>query len=284
MTGKRSEDRQVEGMMMRRVTTTIAMTLAWAAGAAQTTAEPEAVEYPRYTVEVIIFEYAEEVSVGTERFLPEVLVPPERDDGSAGDELVFSDTGIEATAGVAVEEQLPEPDGPEFVLHPEEELNMTDIASRLERLDVYRPVMHFAWTQVTRPEEETRPIELQSLAEPPEGLEGTFTLYLSRYLHLVVDLSLEQRAGLEDPFAIDDPPKDLPSDPQAVFGDSRGGASFDELRPPPVHFRIVEDRIFKSGELRYFDHPKFGVLAKITRVEEPDDEDIEAELVGKLGQ
>jgi len=259
-------------MMMRRVTTTIAMTLAWAGGAAQTVAEPEETEYPRYTVEVIIFEYAEEVSVGTERFLPEEPPLPGPDDGAAEGEFVFSDTD----PGAIVEEQPPEPDEPEIVLHVDEELNMTDIASRLERLEVYRPVMHFAWTQETRPEGETRPIDLQSLAEPPEGLEGTFTLYLSRYLHLVVDLSLEQRPGLEDPFAIDDA--------RPVFSDSRGGASFDEAQPPPVRFRISEDRIFKNGDLRYFDHPKFGVLARITRIEEPDDENIEAGLVGKLGQ
>jgi hypothetical protein len=259
-------------MMMQRVTTTIAMTLAWAAGAAQTVAEPEETEYPRYTVEVIIFEYAEEVSVGTERFLPEEPPPPGPDDGAAEGELVFSDTD----AGAIVEEPPPEPEGPEIVLHPDEELDLTDIASRLERLDVYRPLMHFAWTQQTRPEEETQPIDLHALAEPPEGLEGTFTLYLSRYLHLVVDLSLEQRSGLEDPFAIDDS--------RSVFSDSRGGASFDEVQLPPVRFRISEDRIFKNGDLRYFDHPKFGVLAKITRIEEPEVEDVEAGLVGELGQ
>jgi hypothetical protein len=55
------------------------------------------------------------------------------------------------------------------VLHVEDEFTLTDIASKLEKLDVYRPVMHFAWTQVTRPEEETQPIELRALAEPAEG-------------------------------------------------------------------------------------------------------------------
>ena len=259
-------------MMIRRITTTIAMTLAWAAGAAQTVAEPEEPEYPRYTVEVIIFEYSEQVSVGTEQFLPEEPPLPGPDDVPAEGELVFSDTD----GGTVVEEQLPEAGEPEFVLHPEEEFNLTDIASRLERLDVYRPVMHFAWTQVTRPEEETQPIDLQALAEPPEGLEGTFTLYLSRYLHLVIDLTFEQPAALDDPFAIDDS--------VSAFRDERGGASFDEMQPTPVRFRISEDRIFKNGDLRYFDHPKFGVLAKITRVEEPDDENVEAGLVGQLGQ
>jgi hypothetical protein len=256
---------------MRRVTTILAMTLAWAAAQGQGIAEPEETEYPRYTVEVIIFEYAEEVSAGTERFLPEE--PPLPDpDAPVEDELVFEDTDT----GAVEEDPLADTGEPEFVLHAEDEFTMTDIASKLERLDVYRPVMHFSWTQATRPEEETQPIDLHSLAEPPQGLEGSFTLYLSRYLHLVVDLGLEQRPGLADPFAIDDPVSE--------FRDDRGGASYDEVRPAPVRFRIFEDRIFKSGDLRYFDHPKFGVLAKITRVEEPDEEEAEAGLVGQLGQ
>ena len=259
-------------MMMRRVTTTIAMTLAWAAGAAQTAPEPEETEYPRYMGEVIIFEYAEGVSVGTERFLPEEPPPPGPDDGAAEGELVFSDTA----GGAIVDELPPEPDAPEIVLHPDEELNLTDIASRLERLDVYWPVMHFAWTQETRPEEETQPIELRSLAEPAEGLDGSFTLYLSRYLHLVVDLSLEQQSDLVEPVAIDDT--------VSVYRDSRDGASYGDLQPPPVRFRISEDRIFKSGDRRYFDHPKFGLLAKITRVEEAENVETEPGLVGEISQ
>lgn len=270
--------------MKRRVTTTIAMTLACTTAVAQTAAEPELTEDPRYTVEVIIFEYAEEVSVGTERFLPEE--PPPAIDDSANAELVFGDAGAVpapepapypgSDTGAGTGEQAAGAFGPEFVLHLEGEYSMTDIASRLERLDVYRPVMHFAWTQVTRPEEETRPIELHALAQPPARLDGSFTLYLSRYLHLVIDLTLEQRSGLADPIAVDDT--------VSVFRDSRGGASYDGLQPAPVRFRIAEDRIFKSGDLRYFDHPKFGVLAKITRVEEAEDEEAEAGLAGELGQ
>ena len=66
----------MKGLMMRRLTTTIAMILLWGAASAQTAPEPEAAEYPRYTVEVIIFEYAEEVSVGTEQFLQELSIAP----------------------------------------------------------------------------------------------------------------------------------------------------------------------------------------------------------------
>ena len=242
--------------MMRRMTTTGALLLICAAAAAQDAPETEPGEIPRFTVEVIIFEYAEDVAVGTEQFRP-VEPPPGGPDAATG-ELVFGDTnarpGSDAGARGAT---------PQFMRHAETEFTMTDIARRLERLDVYRPVMHFAWTQVTLPEEETRPIELQTLADPADGWDGSFTLYLSRYLHLVVDLSLEQRSSLADPLAVGDSAR--------VYGDDRGVASYDEAVRGPVRLRIFEDRIFKSGDLRYFDHPKFGVLAKITRVGEPDD-------------
>ena len=263
--------------MMRRITTTAALLLACAAAAAQDTAETEPREVPSYTVEVIVFEYAEDVGVGTERFLPELprLAPGE----TAAGELLFGDASAGALprqpAGPGQDVDAGDAE-PEFVMLDESEFTMTDIASRLERLDVYRPIMHFGWTQVTRPEEMTRPIELRELAEPADGLDGSFTLYLSRYLHLVVDLSIEGPADLADPLAIDDSVR--------VSRDDDAAPGYGTADLSPVRFRIFEGRIFKSGDLRYFDHPKFGVLAKITRVEEADGEEGEPELVGKLGQ
>ena len=40
-------------------------------------------------------------------------------------------------------------------------------------------------------------------------------------------------------------------------------------------YRISEDRILRSDEIRYFDHPKFGMLAKLTRVKESELPDAE---------
>jgi hypothetical protein len=68
------------------------------------------------------------------------------------------------------------------------------------------------------------------------------------------------------------------------FGDYRtldGFGGIDE--PGPVRYRIKENRILRSGELRYFDHPKFGVLAKATRVEEEEEEPPELEETELLG-
>ncbi len=65
------------------------------------------------------------------------------------------------------------------------------------------------------------------------------------------------------------------------FGDSRiqneYGAidAYGNLIVPSVRYRIFEDRIMKNGDIRYFDHPKFGVVAKTTRYEEPEEEFID---------
>ena len=119
--------------------------------------------------------------------------------------------------------------------------------------------------QPTNPEEETLPVELSELGEPPDGLGGTFTLYLSRYLHLVVDLALDAPADFVAPIVVDEP--------GFRFGDYRNSFDDDvEVEPEPIRFRIQENRIVKNGELRYFDHTKFGVLTKITRIEEEEEE------------
>ena len=252
-----------------------AVSLAAPPAIAQETLVPETPEPRRYTVEVIIFEYAEQVSVGTELFEPDP--PPEVDPAEPPPEFVFEDIPPEPAAEAPAAEEIvveeeDTPQGPEFILHIEDEFSLLNVADRLELLDVYEPLMHFAWTQATLPEEETIAIDLPSLAETPERMSGSFKLYLSRYLHLVVDLTLDELHANGEPVAIDES--------TIVYSDNRFGTSYTDVPPDPVRFRIQEDRIFKNGDLRYFDHPKFGVLAKITRVEEPEEEPIEPEMLG----
>jgi hypothetical protein len=103
---------------------------------------------------------------------------------------------------------------------------------------------------------------LRRLGDSPLRLNGTVTLYLSRYLHLVVDLALDEKISRSDPY-----------ETSPYYGDSRKRSDYSfgydaKPQPAPVRYRIEEDRIVRNGELRYYDHPRFGVLAKITRVEE----------------
>jgi len=287
---------------MSRFATLLTTVLFLASAGAQEAVVDELVEEQpirRYTVEIIVFSYEENVSVGSEIFLPDEPPPEEEplldEDGNpilTDEDLVpvFSDdmaaevvaedappawavvlpvsTTVdgEAIVPIVTGEDAGDLNPFELVLLPEEEFTLVDAARQFELLDAYKTMMHFGWTQPTFPEEDTPAIELRLLAEPPEGFGGTLTLYLSRYLHLVVDLALDATDEFEVE-VVDD-------DSFFSFGDARERYGDDyAFEPMPVRFRIQENRILKNGELRYFDHPKFGVLAKVTRVEEPEEED-----------
>jgi hypothetical protein len=250
---------------------------------------PEEPAIRRYTVELIVFAYAEDVSVGTEVFVAdEPIVEDEEllliegegplaDDSVSGiEEEAESDPLIDPETGEELEQELP------FVLLPEEEFTLTNVLDQFELLDAYETIMHVAWTQPTYPREDTLPIELHAFGEVPAGLEGSFTLYLSRYLHLVVDLALDAEPNNADESSFVTI-HEAHREPVISFGDERQQNTVfidpldAELQEAVVRYRLQENRILKNGELRYFDHPKFGVIARVTRVEEEDGEETPTE-------
>lgn len=255
---------------MRTTTLIFLVFLPFAALQAQDDTPEEEQEIRRYSVEMIIFKYAQEVAPGSEIFPAETPVV---------DEPVVEDESLlaaEEPAEEPLEETTRRLRNIELVRLADSEFTMNEIMDRLQRLDVYEPVMHFGWAQATWPQGETRTIDLGSLGRLPQGLDGSLKLYLSRYLHLVVDLQLEAPDS-----ASVIPGRD---DPEPGYGDYRTFNAMGQIdEPRPVRYRINENRIFRSGELRYFDHPKFGVLARVTRVAEQEQEAVEpanAELLG----
>jgi len=279
----------------RVLTALILLLLAATAGSQQQTVpnafqlETEAEVVRRYSVEMIVFEYVGSAASSSEIFQPEEVPKP------AIEDIFLDEVPAEFTdpfGGVnpqPLENELPldidllaeDEAEPEFVLLPGEELEeimtyeqaglvfldaeeyqLHDTYEKLVELDAYRPLMHTAWMQPTLEKEATVALKLRRLGNPPLRLNGTVSLYLSRFLHLVIDLSLEEKG-----------PQRLTARDERVraFGDrrSRPAFSFDpEFITPSTFYRIEEDRIVRNGELRYFDHPKFGVIARITRIEE----------------
>lgn len=251
-----------------------------------------------YSVEVIVFEYVGDAASTTEIFAPDAPVPEEFDSGNADflDEFPAEFTDGRSLAGddmpVAIDlpaadagdvdpeaaadfvllpgeslEEIPTYEGASFTLIDPAEYQLRNAWDRLVKLDAYRPLMHTAWIQPAREKEVTVPLPLRRIGDPPLRLEGTFSLYLSRFLHLVVDLSLEHKS-----------PQRMTATRERVryFGDNQSGAVQDidpRFITPSVFYRIEEDRIVRNDELRYFDHPKFGVLAKIMRIEEDEPEE-----------
>jgi hypothetical protein len=239
----------------------------------------------QYRVELIVFEYGDSLAGSTEDW----SAPPDpADDTATGDE---ADTGTEADAaesGAVRGDRLPErpvaeaaspgasadpadetgsdADQPEqpvfrFMPLPEEELELGEMYRRLRNTDGYQPLLHVAWQQPGYDPETARPLALSRLAELPERLQGEARLYRSRFLHLELDLELWSQSGRSLPA-----PETATAEP--LFPD-RGrrdaGEPLDALEPDV--YRLSERRKLRSGELHYYDHPRYGVLAKVTPVE-----------------
>ncbi len=257
---------------MKKRVSLLALPLLAASALAQDTLDgDEQPEVRRYTVEMIIFAYAQNVSVGSEIFVPDLPPVEELLEGEdQQDEIPVELPEPLPEAEATVEVDAEEDSQYELVMLAEEDFELVAAYEHLQRLDAYEPLMHFGWTQPTYPDEEVPARPLSSFMTPPDGLEGELTLYLSRYLHLAVKLQLDAPAEDE---SVDDEFEETIV--RSSFDDGYFGFGGDAPVNFPVRYRIDEDRIFRNGELRYFDHPKFGVLARITRVEEEEPEDAE---------
>ena len=93
------------------------------------------------------------------------------------------------------------------------------------------------------------------------------SLYLSRFLHLVIDLALEEPDR-------DGTTADRPYEPS--YDTRRDSYAYGlPIVQPATYYRISEDRIMRNAEVRYFDHPKFGVIARVERIEAPAEDDLD---------
>jgi hypothetical protein len=255
--------------------------------------EEEVVEDVRYySVEVVIFEYASNVSAGNEVFDPVEAESPELEAGPDAEAVVpvfgdapagpqyADDTGIEFDDFEdAVEEEIvdlteiPSMTDIRFRLLTEEELTMGDIYEQLTTLGAYRPVLWGGWVQSTHEKSFTPSIRLRTLGMPPLHIDGTLTLYLKNYLHLAVDLTREEHIATFQPvYQMEKPAR---NNDRSAF---EGEPDFNVSDQKTIIYQIQEDRLFNSGQLRYYDHPKFGALARVNRVEIADPSEEEEEL------
>ena len=124
---------------------------------------------------------------------------------------------------------------------------LSGVWDSLRRSARYRPFLHVGWRQPGLSHGAARPVHVgphlgvrRTGGPGPEGgerpaVDGTVKVSLARYLHVALDL-VYSRPGNDETAA-----------PNAV----------------PARFRLVSERRMRSGELHYFDHPLFGVLALI---------------------
>jgi peptidoglycan-binding protein CsiV len=98
----------------------------------------------------------------------------------------------------------------------------------------FRVLLHKRWTQSAESKLGGPPVQLLSA---DSQLSGTLKFYLARFLHLELNVSYQPNSG------------------------AIGATPASDVTPSYV---INEQRRVKSNELNYFDHPKFGVLVRVT--------------------
>lgn len=172
-----------------------------------------------------------------------------------------------------------------FQLIDDSELRLGAVVNRLMLSDDYAPILHTAWRQPAVERDKSPAVHVQSempesprsgavtlndlLVTPPgeelfgealvetagetptNTIDGTITVSRNRYLHLKTDLlyhkaeaQAQEESGLFSIFSRED-------------------------RQPDV-FRMRQQRRIREGELHYFDHPMFGLIALVTPYETGD--------------
>ena len=121
---------------------------------------------------------------------------------------------------------------------------MKGITRALENSRDYEVLYHRAWRQLAYDKRNSvaYPVETEIEIGKRNRVQGWVRLIRERFLHLDVDLFLT-----------------------ATRGQAAAGA---DTRLPL--FELNEKRRIRSGELHYFDHPRFGVIARVAPYRPPE--------------
>lgn len=101
----------------------------------------------------------------------------------------------------------------------------------------YRIIAHQRWVQNADAKSDARRARINVRTEESGSLDGTITFYMSRFLHLDINLLLQENVS-----------------------------SFMSDETKTRNYRIAEARRIKTSDVNYFDHPEFGVLVQIKAV------------------
>ena len=218
--------------------------------------ESEIVEQPivSYDIELIVFEYVGGINSSREDW---AYIDKGRD--AAVEAHARRQSAIAAATSAAnddegsfddVDELINELEivrvGPvSFNRLPTDEYRLQEQFGKMRASRNYRPIAHTAWRQPVFGPAQATTLELSSLAQTPARLGGSVSIYVSRFLHLKLDLSLAEHLSAQ---------------------------AEDAGNLETTLYSLRESRKMRSGEIHFFDHPRFGAIALISRIEleEPD--------------
>ena len=212
---------------------------------------------PSQQIEIIIFEYLDHNSSGNEVFnkIEENYQLEKEIPNNQNQEDTSIEVGLLTSKFKEVSiSLLPTARQIALKISQRKSLNMSAIYNRLNRLRVYEPVIWGGWEQRLTNEQNAFPVNLRSIKNTLGKFDGNIKFYESSGGRLRLSVDIEMYEKIE------------------ILANESDG----ELHEQMINtYKISNDKEMRYDELRYFDHPKFGLIAKIQK-QEP------SELIQKL--
>ena len=248
-----------------------------------------------YTVEVILFQHLnEEGKLDEFWYVPESATEPFNEKRKLAESptlsvepVVTDDTPAMAQYDLTSRRFQPLRNG--IAALPESNYKLADSAAHLRYSKSFQLLAHFGWTQRSLSLEDALPIQLTTEQFSDSLLPtGQLQLYVSRYLHLQVDLSASRCEETEmtvesDTGSTDTASVNIEQQAELKVGDTNSSVSDDanqknldqqSLAPNAVTvmesqclnntFLFKQQRKMRSKELHYLDNPVYGLLVYVT--------------------
>lgn len=205
--------------------------------------EPEAPP-PEFEIEIIIFEYAGGAVGAREDW---AYIDTGRDAVTqqmiSESEMILDLPPIDTVSDDVMDGQMIDEEPKPLVWTPiaDDQRRLTDTVAKMRNSRDYKPLVHAAWRQPVYGESDTTTLALERVAGTPSNLGASASIYVERFLHLTLDLELAKPITQAE---------DLPGS---------------------LIYRLEEKRKMRSGETHFFDHPRFGAVALISK---PDPETV----------
>ena len=239
-----------------------------------------------YLVDLILIKYLPEFETNEKFFQPELDIPenitlltefsyPELEINSLPFNLEYKFQDLFMSVKIEEDSDLPilEDDIPSnfdaiptleekkslFEIDSAREFSLSSEVSKIARSRDFRVISTKSWFQNIKNKDEAKLIFIDSDFFKGTRIFGFFQLYRERFLHFNSKLYLSELDPLitqEEKFIVG----------KNIYDDEKEFDLFEE-KNQTVLFEVKYSKKFRSGELHYVDHPKFGMLVKLTKAQ-----------------
>ena len=147
---------------------------------------------------------------------------------------------------------------------------MKEFKDLIRRSRYFRFIGEQSWYQPIPTKDNSFEIFIDSSIERGSRIYGFLRPYKGRYLHTDIEIFLAEKIQEDEILSIEESDNTNPNIEGYLFNNTglelqkKSLPNLQEEELMPI-FQLKESRRLRSGEINYFDHPKFGLLLLITK-------------------